>query len=301
VSRPLTADTSYQTLSFPILTETMESNRSQQGPDSNPVPPPAANTATNEQIAAILARLSDFERRLDIVNPTPHHSASPASDIAAMRSLLVPAMQGGHSTPRASPADPVDETPIYDERYHQTHNDIMESVSLRRDLSHPENPPFGLWWTFTVEETLLWPILGFRGNVNSSLDAVMLGSREDEEGEEGEVGFAGSRGAEYLRARPQGSSPGDLSGRGLDDGTVVPGLIESFLSNVHTKCPILDPQSLRSYAANLVENGPGWNAKTCQVVSLSPWRVTRVAYTFTATGMRLGSYFVPLEPRREPM
>ncbi|KAH6689492.1 hypothetical protein F5X68DRAFT_260171 [Plectosphaerella plurivora] len=270
----------YSVLSDPMTDNTPGSfmQRPQQGPgpDSTSIPP-APNMATTDQIAAILARLSDFERRLDMVNPTPSHSASPASDIAAMRSLLVPAMQGGHSTPRASPGDPpADETPIYDSRYHQTHNDIMESVCLRRDLSRPENPPFGMWWTFTVEETLLWPILGFQGNVNSSLDAVMLGSHD---GSDSEEGISGEIPADHARDSRSGRSPGAaMGGRGLDDGTVVPGLIESFLSNVHIKCPILDPQGLRAHAASLVENGPGWDARTCQVLLAcalgaiaSPW------------------------------
>ncbi len=81
-----------------------------------------------------------------------------------MQSLLVPAMQGSlrsHNSPHSVTES--SNTPIYDDRYHESQGDVMDTLSLRRDLTRLENPPFGMWWTYTVEETLVWPILGYRG------------------------------------------------------------------------------------------------------------------------------------------
>lgn len=187
-------------------------------------------------------------------------------DIAEMRSLLAPAMHGNpkprHETIIASPSS---STPIYGEQYHKTHGDVMESLSLRRDLSQPETPPFGVWWTYTVEETLIWPILEFQGSVNSSLDIILEYSDEESDDED-----TRSYRDEHPLSNPNKRRhirPGGVRS-GLDDGTVVPELIESFLRNVHSRFPILEPNELRARAANLVENGLDWGGITCQVVSL---------------------------------
>jgi hypothetical protein len=47
----------------------------------------------------------------------------------------------------------------------------------------------------------------------------------------------------------------------------IEGLIEDFLSLVHIKNPVLDPDSLRSYTRKVVEDGPSWDAHSCLVVS----------------------------------
>ncbi|KFA51608.1 hypothetical protein S40293_03937 [Stachybotrys chartarum IBT 40293] len=206
------------------------------------------------------------------------HSGTSASEIATMRSLLVPAAQGGSrrlSQPQDVVMSPAGDTPVYDNR-HQTQQDVMESLCLRRDLSRPEDPPFGMWWTYTVEETLLWPILGYSGNVNSGLDVVMLDSEgdtgsEDEYDDQNNAGCAQqmherSPGSPLLQGYLRPEFTDMMDRRGLDDGTVVPGLIENFLKNVHSKCPILNPDELRVHGANLVENGLSWDATSCQVL-----------------------------------
>jgi hypothetical protein len=145
-------------------------------------------------------------------------------------------------------------TPIYNEQLQQMNTDLMESLSLRRNLATPEYPPFGMWWTYTIEETLLWPIFEYHGGVNSSIDAVL----DDSDGE----GYADTEHANSDAGRPR-----PYARQGLDDGYTVRKLTESFLRNVHTKNPILDPNQLRARAAGLVENGLGWDGETCQVVS----------------------------------
>ncbi|KAI9172731.1 hypothetical protein HJFPF1_02244 [Paramyrothecium foliicola] len=183
---------------------------------------------------------------------------------------------GGHRDAYDVPSAPSGNTPLYGSRDRQTHGEIMETLSLRRDLSRPENPPFGMWWTYTVEETLLWPILDYHGSVNTSLDAIMLylhsDSDDEEDDENRENGKDGTRrppGREPLRPRAsqhQLYKTQSFDRRGLDDGTVIPELIESFLKHVHTKSPILDPTVLRSQAESVIENGIGWDAASCQVL-----------------------------------
>jgi hypothetical protein len=246
-----------------------------------------ARPSTEDQIASIMMRLGEVERRLDIVKePSAQRSSistSSPADTATARSLLVPAAQGRFRLSDSFASElatiPSADTAIFDDR-HETEHDVMESLSLRRDLSKPENPPFGLWWTYTVEETLLWPILMFNGSVNRSLDVVMLGTPgEDDSGsEDGDADAMvdqssmtrehGRMGTSHSSGGVQNAIRGDR--RGLDDGTVVPELIDSFLKNVHVKHPFLGAAKLRSQAANIIENGIGWDISSCKVVSFRP-------------------------------
>lgn len=240
--------------------------------------PGSTRPSTEDQIASIMMRLGEVERRLDIVREPPTQgsgtSASPA-DNATVPSLLVPAAQGrfrvwgGLADAATTPSG---DAAVYDDR-HETEHDVMEFLCLRRDLSRSDDPPFGIWWTYTIEETLLWPILMFEGNINRSLDIVMLGGPDDTDSESGD---SDPSEAEDIvvdvdgRMQDSPTFAGDTSmddRRGLDDGTIVPGLIDSFLKNVHIKCPFLDPPKLQAQAARLVENGVGWDAGSCKVVS----------------------------------
>ncbi|CAI7612324.1 unnamed protein product [Penicillium glandicola] len=146
----------------------------------------------------------------------------------------------------------------------------MDSLSLRRDLSHPENPPFGIWWTYTIEETLLWPILNYHGPVNEVLD-VLFDSSDDEESDNDKNGDENTPQIERMRSPQMGKSKRKQNGMrnssGLDDGDIVPNLIDSFLRNVHIRSPILDLLQLRNSAKNLAENGLDWDGETCQVIN----------------------------------
>ncbi|KAF5241038.1 hypothetical protein FANTH_9255 [Fusarium anthophilum] len=233
-----------------------------------------------------MIRLSEIERVLNIAQDSPAQrpsvsTLSPAHT-ATTRSLLVPAAQGRFrlydSLASETEVDSGD-TAVFGDCY-ETEHDVMESLSLRRDLSNPENPPFGLWWTYTVEETLLLPILNFKGHVNLSLDVVMLGAPgEDDSGSEeaaaGGDDDDGMASQDFVvsnngRMRTyastysvQNPTRGDF--RGLDDGNVIPELIESFLKNVHVKNLFLDATQLRTQSANAIENGIGWDTASCKV------------------------------------
>jgi hypothetical protein len=146
----------------------------------------------------------------------------------------------------------------------QRHGDITDLLSLRRNLAQPEDPPFGVWWTYTIEETLNWPILQFDGDINSGLDALMDSSDEEYSSSSDEDDTQSVKAS--LAAKRERRKEEHVK-RGLDDGVMVPELIESFLRNVHIKNPILDTSILRVYASNMIENGLNWDGETCQVVS----------------------------------
>lgn len=59
----------------------------------------------------------------------------------------------------------------------------------------------------------------------------------------------------------------------------IPGLIDRFLQNVHTKNPILDVESLVRYGRDAAENGLRWDAPSCLV--LLACALGSVSYPFT--------------------
>lgn len=57
------------------------------------------------------------------------------------------------------------------------------------------------------------------------------------------------------------------SGPNLADQDAILALVRRFLSLVHVKNPILDPDTLLDYAHAVAEDGPQWDAPSCIVVS----------------------------------
>jgi len=222
----------------------------------------AQPTGWDTQIPTILSRLAKVEEELAMLKQPSTNSSPYPSDVASMRSILSPAMQGS-SDPRAqiSFSAHQETTPIYGDHERPLGSNFMDSLSLRRDLLSPENPPFGMWWTYTVEETLVWPILEFDGEINSGLDAVLDLPDEDEDESSIEAGHG-------LGRSPAGRNHVGRIRKGLDDGDTVHELIHSFLGNVHIQNPVLDPAKLQAYVSNFIENGLGWDGETCQVVSV---------------------------------
>lgn len=217
-------------------------------------------------ISAILQRITAVEHQLQIIKSQapPGSSERGAVNLESRRSSLVPAMQGyalnshhGLFNPSANI-----KSSVINDNEEQPSLNTLGSLSLRRDLSHPDTPPFGVWWTYTVEETLLWPILNYHGSVNEVLD-VLFDSSDEEESDDDINSDANA--PQRLKARRNHN--GIRNSLGLDDGDVVFDLIDSFLRNVHIRSPILDPPRLRNCAKNLVENGLDWGGETCQVVS----------------------------------
>ncbi|KAJ5715703.1 uncharacterized protein N7483_012884 [Penicillium malachiteum] len=205
------------------------------------------------------------------------------ADIASRKSILIPDMQGYASTPCHSPlSNGADYNSItYSEDGEQPISNVIACLALRRDLSHPENPPFGAWWTYTVEETLLWPVLDYQGPINQTLDALFDSTDEEMSDDED---FPPARRPSSQRKKSRLKNSGTNSTFGLDDGDLVPQLINSFLRNVHVRSPILDPPRLRNSAKNLVENGLDWDGETCQVLLAcalgaisSPWDTSVMA------------------------
>lgn len=210
-----------------------------------------------------LERLANVERELRMLKSSWSNNQY-GLDVASMRSILSPAMQGSTSA-RAHQQLSVEtgSTPIYNDHEGLLNSDSIDSLSLRRDLSCPENPPFGMWWTFTIEETLVWPILGFSGNINAGLDALLDSPDEDKSDN--------SNNSESIQVRSplserSGTYP-QYANRGLDDGITVHELVESYIKNIHIQNPVLDPLQLKAQTTSLIENGLGWNGEVCQVVS----------------------------------
>lgn len=154
-------------------------------------------------------------------------------------------------------------TSIYGDEDAQGSGSMIESLSLRRSMACPENAPFGLWWSYTIEETLSWPILEFHGNISIGLDALMDSSDEDEEGN--------GKNCRVVQSNSVGKTQRQKHTlRSLDESTIVFELIEDFLESAHAMNPILDPADLRKHAANMIEHGLSWDGETCLVVCLIP-------------------------------
>ncbi|KAH6716073.1 hypothetical protein BKA61DRAFT_733873 [Leptodontidium sp. MPI-SDFR-AT-0119] len=198
------------------------------------------------------------------------------SDMASRRSILSVPMQAsserGCTIQTTSPQNSM--TSIYGDEDTQGSGHVLEVLSLRRSMAQPENAPFGLWWSYTIEETLSWPILDFKGNISVGLDALM--DSTDEEGDDEEQSPNSTRKGKGRRRLKRVK-------RSLDDEIMVPDLIESFLKHAHTMNPILEPSVLRKNAASMIEDGLGWDGETCQVLLacaigaiLDPWDISNL-------------------------
>lgn len=199
------------------------------------------------------------------------------SDMASRRSILAVPMQASSDRSFAvqttSPQNSM--TSIYGDEDTQGNGHVLEVLSLRRSMAQPENAPFGLWWSYTIEETISWPILEFKGNISVGLDALMDSSDEEGENEEHSPISNTRKGKGRKRLK--------RIKRSLDDDVMVPELIESFLKHAHTMNPILEPSVLRKYAASVIEDGLSWDGETCQVLLacaigaiLDPWDISNL-------------------------
>lgn len=99
----------------------------------------------------------------------------------------------------------------------------------------------------TAESILRWPILADRFASDHILNRIF--EAEDP---------SGNRSAHELT----GLNPGG----GIDQDS-IPRLVNSFLDYVHNKNPILDVESLLQSAQRVSEEGVGWDAESCLVVS----------------------------------
>lgn len=65
-------------------------------------------------------------------------------------------------------------------------------------------------------------------------------------------------------------------GRGIQEED-IPKLVDKFLTNVHIKNPILDPEDIKRKGRWILENGISWDARSCLVVCLSLVCIARVS------------------------
>jgi hypothetical protein len=72
------------------------------------------------------------------------------------------------------------------------------------------------------------------------------------------------------------SKAGPVFGQGVRDQAFVT-LCRKFLALVNCRNPIMDGKDLLQYASSAAEDGLGWDAKSCLVVS-KKWRISSCAY-----------------------
>lgn len=73
--------------------------------------------------------------------------------------------------------------------------------------------------------------------------------------------------SEFGHAPDHPGRPQNLSHNRAVNFEDAPALVDRFLAFVHTKNPILDVAEIRGYARRTAEEGPGWDAPSCLVVS----------------------------------
>lgn len=110
-----------------------------------------------------------------------------------------------------------------------------------RDLSS-DKAPHSTWWKATLEDTLEWPVLQFRGNTKRALEATMIYEHKESEL------YAASEDRLY-------------------DKKVISHLVELFIEEVHTKNPILEISQVQKHTAHVLKTGIGHDMETCFVVS----------------------------------
>jgi hypothetical protein len=116
----------------------------------------------------------------------------------------------------------------------------------------------------TSEDILDWPV--FQGKHNRSAIEALISNPQsvatDSFASTNQSRFAGTSslaiGSDPIRtSRPS---------RGVQEDDVM-NLVHKFLTNVHIKNPVLDSEDLKSKARGVMENGFGWDATSCLVVS----------------------------------
>lgn len=119
----------------------------------------------------------------------------------------------------------------------------------------------------TCDTILLWPIFGGRYPANYLLEPLLsTGCDSEDDSEERGAGSIGQHAAANGRNVT-------LANTGIGNIAVeenVIRLVDNFIAFVHTKNPILDILTLKKYARGVAEDGPGWDGKTCLVVSSFP-------------------------------
>jgi hypothetical protein len=113
------------------------------------------------------------------------------------------------------------------------------------ELNMDENSPIPEHRT-SPDAIIDWPIFGNRYPLGYFTNALFA---ED---------FTGKCSSNFPRAK------GSL----VINEEEVPKLVEHFICRVHTKCPVLDVQTARRYAAEVAQDGLRWDGPSCLTVGL---------------------------------
>jgi hypothetical protein len=204
----------------------------------------------------VLERLDDIRNLLALSSPSDARSNSAASEMGSRLSGLS-ALTGnslGHESAGLSAVE-------------------TESLPDRQPLSSAK-----AYLQYTKCEAILkWPV--FRGVIldeDAAIDSFIFDAHVRGDGEEHEVAPTPSVGDSASPASCGGASQQARMASFFDqrvrEQAFVP-LCQKFLALVNCRNPILDDHDLLSYARSVAEDGPGWDAKSCIVVSLTPTRL----------------------------
>lgn len=100
------------------------------------------------------------------------------------------------------------------------------------------------WWKTTLEDTLEWPILGFKGRASYAIEATIIKTNEF-------------------------SPKNEALAYALQDQKVIPHLVELFIQEVHTKNPIIDIIQIQEDTKHVLTHGFGYDEESCFFVSTS--------------------------------
>ena len=108
----------------------------------------------------------------------------------------------------------------------------------------------------TADAVLDWPIFASRYPKSYLIDAVFEAEAENEDSDNEETALN--------RTRHHGLSN---KGRGINEDD-IPQLVRAFLELVHIKNPVVDVDTVWTYAHRVAEDGLKWDSASCLVVSV---------------------------------
>lgn len=151
--------------------------------------------------------------------------------------------------------------------------------------SAPDHQPSSsatAYFQYTKCESILkWSVLsGVMSDEDAAIDSFIFDAHVRGDGEEREPvpeSAGGSASPASCRGAGQHPKTTPFLGQSVREHAFVI-LCRKFLALVNYRNPLLDAHDLLSYARSVAEEGLGWDAKSCLVVSLAPSRPPTKAY-----------------------
>ncbi|EGY17040.1 C6 zinc finger domain-containing protein [Verticillium dahliae VdLs.17] len=201
-----------------------------------PIGPEALANGTVGRCQGLMSRIHEKERLQLVLSRLDRLPSSPGQGHGG---LVAELSYAANSTPSNSvPLEPrrtTDEAPVE-----------VQTIS-RDDLSIPSAKT-------TCEAVLQWPVLECCYPPNYIIDAVF------------ETGIVDSDSDEEDEKESSNLSLLNKSRRhGFNEEDVLP-LVQRFLDLVHTKNPVLEADTLWSYARRVAEDGLKWDSRSCMVL-----------------------------------